>query len=85
MLTFKNVVNMNAKELRKYTIMIYENCEFPKKSIKPPPISTINKIIKRNNLILKKIRYNSKSVNCPYLKIKESNLLHQFDLIGKII
>ncbi len=56
--------------------------QLSKEGIKPPPISTINKIIKRNNLTREKIRYIPKGVNYPYLKVKESNFLHQFDLIG---
>jgi putative transposase len=56
--------------------------QLSKKGIKPPPISTINKIIKRNNLIPEKNRYNPKGVDYPYKEVKESNILHQFDLIG---
>ncbi len=56
--------------------------QLSKEGIKPPPISTINKIIKRNSLTREKIRYKPKGVNYPYLYVEESNFLHQFDLIG---
>ncbi len=56
--------------------------QLSKEGINPPSISAINKIIKRNNLPHEKIRYKSKGINYPYLDLKESNFLHQFDLIG---
>ena len=48
----------------------------------PPPISTINKILKRSNLVRKKPKYTPKGVDYPSLEIKESNYLHQFDVVG---
>jgi putative transposase len=48
----------------------------------PPPIATINKILKRNNLVRKRPKYQPKNVNYPSLKITHSNHLHQFDVLG---
>ncbi len=47
-----------------------------------PPISTINKVLKRNNLIKKRHRYQPKGINYPVLRITGSNFLHQFDVVG---
>jgi transposase InsO family protein len=46
------------------------------------PLSTINKVIKRNHLIRKKPVYQSKSINYPALEVTRSNVLHQFDVVG---
>lgn len=46
------------------------------------PISTINKIIKRNNLTSKRKRYQPKGKNYPAPMVTKSNDLHQFDIIG---
>lgn len=46
------------------------------------PIPTINKVLKRNNLIRKKLIYRSKDIDYPALEVKESNFLHQFDVVG---
>ena len=50
--------------------------------INPPPIVTINKILKRNNLVRKRIRYQPKGVSYPALKVTKSNYLHEFDMLG---
>ena len=50
--------------------------------INPPPLGTINKILKRNNLVRKAPKYESKNVDYPSLKIACSNYLHQFDVVG---
>jgi putative transposase len=50
--------------------------------ITPPPLGTINKILKRNNLVRKHPKYESKNLVYPALKITYSNYLHQFDVVG---
>lgn len=50
--------------------------------INPPPIVTINKILKRNNLVRKRPKYIPKGVDYPSLEITKSNYLHQFDVVG---
>lgn len=50
--------------------------------ITSPPIPTINKILKRNKLIRKRTKYQSKGVNYPAPIITKSNDLHQMDAIG---
>lgn len=50
--------------------------------ITPPPLPTINKILKRNKLIRKRTRYQPKGVNYPAPKITKSNNLHQMDAVG---
>lgn len=50
--------------------------------INPPPIGTINKILKRNNLVRKRPKYEPKNVDYPSLEIIHSNYLHQFDVVG---
>lgn len=50
--------------------------------ITPPPLSTINKILKRNQLVRKRPKYEPKNVNYPSLEITHSNHLHQFDIVG---
>ena len=47
-----------------------------------PPISTINKILRRNDLIHQKTQYVPKGVNYPSLAISRSNYLHQLDVVG---
>ena len=47
-----------------------------------PPISTINKILRRNDLIHQKTKYIPKGVNYPSLAISRSNYLHQLDVVG---
>ncbi|GAH90882.1 unnamed protein product [marine sediment metagenome] len=53
-----------------------------KQGIIPPPISTINKILRRNNLTHKQTKYTPKGVNYPSLVITRSNYLHQLDVVG---
>ena len=53
-----------------------------KQGIISPPISTINKILRRNNLIHQKTKYIPKGVNYPSLVISRSNYLHQLDVVG---
>lgn len=50
--------------------------------IKPPPIPTINKVLKRNDLIRKRIKYQPKGVDYPAPNVTKSNDLHQFDVVG---
>jgi len=47
-----------------------------------PPISTINKILRRNDLIHRRNKYVPKGVNYPSLVISRSNYLHQLDIVG---
>lgn len=49
---------------------------------KAPSITTINRIIRRNNLTHKRPRYQPKGVNFPALIPPCSNFLHQFDIVG---
>lgn len=53
-----------------------------KQGIISPPISTINKILRRNGLIHQKTKYIPKGVNYPSLAISRSNYLHQLDVVG---
>ncbi|MFQ6032511.1 MAG: helix-turn-helix domain-containing protein [Candidatus Zixiibacteriota bacterium] len=52
------------------------------KGVNPPSIPTINRIIKRNNLVRKRPKYTPKGVDYPSLGITKSNTLHQFDVLG---
>ncbi|MFH1868767.1 MAG: helix-turn-helix domain-containing protein [Candidatus Omnitrophota bacterium] len=47
-----------------------------------PSMATINRIIKRNNLIRKRPKYSSKGIDYPSLDITKSNFLHQMDIVG---
>lgn len=47
----------------------------------PPSLATINRIIKRNNLVHKRTKYSPKGVNYPSLAITRSNYLHQLDVV----
>jgi len=53
-----------------------------KQGIISPPISTINKILKRNDLVHKRLKYSPKRINYPSLVITHSNYLHQIDVVG---
>jgi len=53
-----------------------------KQGIISPPISTINKILRRNNLVLKRTKYSPKGVSYPSLLITHSNYVHQIDIVG---
>ena len=48
----------------------------------PPSLATLNRIIKRNNLVHKRTKYSPKGVNYPSLEITRSNYLHQLDVVG---
>ena len=48
----------------------------------PPSIASLNRIIKRNNLVHKRTKYSPKGVNYPSLAITRSNYLHQLDVVG---
>jgi transposase InsO family protein len=50
--------------------------------ITPPPISTINNILKRHNLIRKRLKYQPKGVDYPAPAVTRSNDLHQLDTVG---
>lgn len=50
--------------------------------IEPPPLITINKVIKRNHLTRKRPKYQPKGVDYPASKPTHSNYLHQFDNVG---
>jgi len=53
------------------------------KGIKPPSLSTINRVIKRNNLVYKKQKkYQPKGTDYPALPITRSNQVHQLDILG---
>ena len=52
------------------------------KGFDPPPISTINKVLKRNDLVKIRKRYKPKGANYPALVATYSNFLHQFDVVG---
>jgi putative transposase len=57
--------------------------ELTKLNIKPPKVWTINRILKRNNLIKKRKKgYQPKGKTYPSIKIDIPNRLHQTDLIG---
>ena len=47
-----------------------------------PSIPTINKVLKRNNLVKKRKKYEPKGADYPALKVAYSNFLHQFDVVG---
>lgn len=53
-----------------------------KKGLATPSFSTINRILKRNNLVHKKQPYEPKGVDYPHVEILCSNHLHQFDIVG---
>jgi len=48
----------------------------------PPSLASLNRIIKRNNLVHKRTKYSPKGVNYPSLAITRSNYLHQLDVVG---
>lgn len=53
-----------------------------KQGLVPPSIPTINKVLKRNNLVRKRLKYEPKGTNYPALKVTVSNFLHQFYVVG---
>lgn len=50
--------------------------------ITPPPIPTINKILKRNDLIRKRTKYQPKGVDYPVPEVTKSNDIHEFDVVS---
>lgn len=50
--------------------------------MKPPSVATINRILKRNNLIRKRGKYIPKGTSYPSPCVTQSNDLHQLDVIG---
>jgi transposase InsO family protein len=57
--------------------------ELTKLNIEPPPVWTINRVLKRNNLIKKRERgYQPKGKSYPSIKANTLNKLHQTDLLG---
>lgn len=57
--------------------------EIKKLDIEPPFVWTINRILKRNNLISEKRPYEPKGKNYPEIVIpSEINTIHQVDLVG---
>jgi len=48
----------------------------------PPSLATLNRIIKRNNLVHKRLKYSPKGVNYPSLAVTHSNYVHQMDVVG---
>jgi len=56
--------------------------DLQRRNILAPSISSINKILKRNELVRKKPKYTPKGVDYPSLQVTESNYLHQFDVLG---
>jgi hypothetical protein len=57
--------------------------ELTKLAIDPPPIWTINRVLKRNNLIKKRKKgYQSKGKSYPYIEVDSPNKLHQADIVG---
>ena len=56
--------------------------ELKRLGVKPPSLSTIKRIIKRNNLIVKKSKYHKKGTPYPTLPICGPNVVHQVDFGG---
>ena len=48
----------------------------------PHSIATINRILAKNGLIRKRLKYVPKGKDYPQIKIDSSNTLHQLDLVG---
>ena len=47
-----------------------------KQGLEAVPISTINKVLKRGNLVRKRLKYEPKGPNYPALKVTVSNFMH---------
>lgn len=92
-----NLPNMTEKSMEQSVIETRKSLEkeryaqigaFPisfslhQQGMNPPAIPTINKILKRNNLIRKKPAYVPKNIDYPSFEIMQSNSLHQFDVVG---
>ena len=52
------------------------------RGIRSPSIPTIDRIIKRNNLVRKRKAYEPKGISYPVIKATHSNHVHQFDIVG---
>jgi putative transposase len=53
-----------------------------KQGLEAVPISTINKVLRRGNLVRKRLKYEPRGTNYPAPKVTVSNFLHQFDVVG---
>jgi len=58
------------------------NWHLHKQGFKSLPFSTINKVLKRNNLVRKRPKYQPKNISYPSLEVTKSNYLHEFDVVG---
>lgn len=58
------------------------NYDLQQQGVNPLPLSTINKILKRNELVRKRPKYTPKGVDYPSLPVEQSNCVHQFDVVG---
>jgi transposase InsO family protein len=56
--------------------------DLKQQGIIPPSLTTINRVLRRNNLVRKRPKYTPKGIDYPSVKIHESNDLHQFDVLG---
>lgn len=57
--------------------------ELTKLNLEPPPVWTINRVLKRNHLTKKRNKgYQSKGKDYPSIKVEAPNMLHQTDLLG---
>lgn len=52
------------------------------RGITSPPLPTINKILKRNDLVRKRKKYQPKGVDYPAPMVRKSNDVHQLDAVG---
>jgi len=76
--TRKKLENTRYAQIGAFSISYSISC----KGKTPPSISTINRILKRNGLIKKKLKYGPKGKDYPQIAIDSSNTLHQFDVVG---
>lgn len=56
--------------------------QLEQQGLTPPPLSTINSILKRNELVRKRARYQPKGIDYPAPMVTKSNDLHQLDIVG---
>jgi len=76
--TRKHLMNQRYTQIGAWNI----SWNLEEKGIRPPSISTINRIVKRNNLVRKKRKYQPKGVDYPAIEVTHSNQLHQLDILG---
>ena len=76
--TRKSLVGNPYAQIGAFTI----SWNMTQQGIKPPSIATINRILKRNNLVAKRAKYQPKGISYPSIKVASSNHLHQFDSLG---